>query len=54
MIAALSIASFTTGSAVSCFADRLPIRRAYAEFLGGVLLIFGLVLVGLGLAPICR
>lgn len=54
MIAAFSIVSFASGSALSCFAQRLPMARATAEFIGGVLLIFALVLIGVGLAPHCR
>ena len=54
MIAAFSIASFAGGSTISCLAPRLPIGQARGEFLGGVLLILGLVLVGIGLAPIYR
>jgi hypothetical protein len=54
MIAAFSIASFAGGSAVSCLSTRLPISQARGEFVGGVLLIVGLVLVGVGLGPIFR
>ncbi len=54
MIAAISIASFAGGTAVSCCADRLPVSRSIAEFAGGVLLIASLVLIGLGIAPACR
>ena len=54
MIAAFSIASFAGGSAMSCLAARLPISQARGECVGGVLLICGLVLVGVGLAPIYR
>ena len=54
MIAAFSIASFAGGSAVSCLSTRLPISQARVEFVGGVLLIVGLVLVGVGLGPIFR
>ena len=54
MIAAFSIASFAGGSAMSCMTARLPINQARGEFVGGILLIAGLVLVGVGLAPIFR
>ena len=54
MIAAFSIASFAGGSALSCLSQRLPIDQARGEFVGGLLLIVGLVLVGVGLAPIYR
>ena len=54
MIAAFSIASFAGGSAMSCLSARLPISPARGEFVGGVLLIVGLVMVGVGLGPMYR
>ena len=54
MIAAFSIASFAGGSAMSCLSARLPTSQARGEFVGGVLLILGLVLVGVGLSPLYR
>ena len=54
MIAAFSMAGLAGGTAVSCLVDRLPVDRAQAEFIGGLLLIVGLVTIGVGIAPICR
>lgn len=54
MIAAFSIAGLAGGTAVSCFADRLPVRREHGELLGGLLLVAGLALIGFGLSPIFR
>ena len=50
-MAFLSVASLAGGTAVSCFADMLPIQTPRAELLGGLMLVFGLVVIGCGLSP---
>ena len=50
-MAFLSVASLAGGTAVSCFADRLPITAPRAEMLGGLMLVFGLAVIGCGLSP---
>ncbi len=50
-MAFLSVASLAGGTAVSCLADRLPIATARAELFGGLMLVFGLAVVGCGLSP---
>lgn len=50
-MALLSVASLAGGTAVSCFADHLPIPTPRAELLGGLLLVFGLAVIGCGLSP---
>lgn len=51
-MAFLSVASLASGTAVSCFADHLPIPAPRAELLGGLMLVFGLCVIGCGLSPL--
>lgn len=53
-MALLSVASLAGGTAVSCLAERLPIETARAELIGGLLLVFGLAVLGCGLSPLLR
>lgn len=54
MVGLLAIAITTTGVLVACFADRLGVAKERAELLGGLLFVFGLTLIGVGLAPLLR
>ena len=53
MLAMLSLTSFASGTLVTYWADRQPAARAQFELYGGLLLVFGLVLIGSGL-PVFR
>ena len=53
MLAMLSLTSFASGTLVTYFADRRPSTCAHRELFGGLLLVFGLVLIGSGL-PVFR
>ena len=53
MLAMLSLTSFVSGTLVTYWADRQPAARAQFELYGGLLLVFGLVLIGSGL-PVFR
>ncbi len=53
MMVLMSVASIVSGTLVACCSERLPTATARMELFGGVLVVFGLALVGSGL-PLFR
>ena len=49
MLLLLSVVSAGVGAALACASDKMPLRRASLEQAGGLLLVFGLALLGAGL-----
>ena len=53
MMALMSVVSIASGTVVACYSERIPSVTARMELFGGVLVVFGLALVGSGL-PLFR
>jgi hypothetical protein len=53
MVAAISLASMLSGTALACYAPKAPGRTEQLEWCAGVLLIAGLSLIGSGLRLYC-
>jgi threonine/homoserine/homoserine lactone efflux protein len=50
MMATLSLTSLTGGTILACCAERFAERAARAELIAGLMIVFGLVVIGAALA----